>query len=411
MITPTKAGPDMTICFNTINPVAQFYPKPNLPVQPVFNFSALTLKSGNHTQPSAFIEQGIFFSNARTCLAHAFTLCGVNAESAVLIPAYHCGSMVEPALWLNAEVLLYHLEPDLSPNLHHLEKLIGNSTKPIRAMLLPHYFGFPQDIAHWRSFCDANNIKLIEDCAHAFFGKSADGKILGSIGNFSVASVKKFFSSPDGGILIGENLPSNSLPTIKPNFKHQLLALLKIVLLSAEFGRLGILGQLILQLDKWRSRLKYQPTSEQSVSSKTAHTSTHWNWFDPALMHLKGLTVSQLLMKYGDSRYIVETRRKNYTRLIEGIATIQYLTPLFPELPDHVVPYMLPALLNSEEIDFAGLKHAGIPLWRWEDLAVSDCSVSQRYRLQLLQIPCHQDLTPPEINWIISQLSEILGKH
>jgi len=410
MITQTKTVSNMTIYFNTINPDAQFYPKPNLPVQPVFNFFSLTFRPSNNAQPSAFIKQGVFLSNARTCLAHAFALSGINADSAVLIPAYHCGSMVEPALWLNAEVLLYHLEPNLLPNQHHIEKLIGNATKPIRAMLLPHYFGFPQNISHWRTFCDVNNIKLIEDCAHAFFGATAQGKTLGTFGNYSVASVRKFFSSPDGGILIGENLPTTSLPTIKPNFKRQLHAIMQMLLLSAEFGRLGTLGQLILQLDKWRSRLKNHSPSEQTIPSKKKLKTMQWNWFDPALMRVKGLDASHILMKYSRLRNIIGLRRKNYVRLIEGIAQIQHLKPLFPELPDHVVPYMLPVLLESGEADFDRLKRAGIPLWRWEELAVSDCPVSQCYRLQLLQIPCHQNLTLSEIDWIISQLSETLGR-
>ncbi|TAK65182.1 DegT/DnrJ/EryC1/StrS family aminotransferase [Methylobacter sp.] len=399
----------MTIRFNPVNPAAQSYPKLHLPVQPVFSFSALKIIPNNGLQPSAFIRQGIFLSNARTCLAHAFALSEINAESAVLIPAYHCGSMVEPALWLDAEVLLYHLEPNLSPNQHHLEKLINNATKPIRAMLLPHYFGFPQNIDHWRAFCDTNNIKLIEDCAHSFFGTTTQGKILGTSGNYAVASVRKFFSSPDGGILIGENLSPTSLPTIKPNFKSQLHAILQTLLLSAEFGRLGLPGQLILQLDKWRSKLKHHFLSAQTIPSKEESTTMQWNWFDPALMHIKGLATSHILMKYSRTQDIIKIRRKNYAQLIEGIAETQHLKPLFPELPNHVVPYMLPVLLESGEADFDRLKRAGIPLWRWEELAVSDCPVSQRYRLQLLQIPCHQNLTSSEIDWIISQLGKILG--
>ena len=400
----------MTIYFNTINSDAQFYPKPNLPVQPIFNFLTLTSRLSNDPQPSAFIKQGVFFSNARICLAHAFVLSGVNVDSAVLIPAYHCGSMVEPALFLNAEVLLYQLEPNLSPKQYHLEELINNSTKPIRAMLLPHYFGFPQNISHWRTFCDVNNIKLIEDCAHAFFGTTGDGKTLGTFGNYAVASVRKFFSSPDGGILIGENLPPTSLPTIKPNFKRQLYAILQLFLLSAEFGRLGTLGQFILQLDKWRSRRRNHSLSEQTIPSKEGSKTMQWNCFDPALMQVKGLGASYILMSYSRFQDIIGLRRRNYVRLIEGITGIQHLKPLFPELPDHVVPYMLPVVLESGEADFDRLKRAGIPLWRWEELAISDCQVSQRYRLQLLQIPCHQDIASSDIDWIISQLSEILGK-
>jgi len=48
--------------------------------------------------------------------------------------------MVEPAMWLDADVLLYQLDSDLSPNQKHLEKLLSNPTKIVRALLLPHYF-------------------------------------------------------------------------------------------------------------------------------------------------------------------------------------------------------------------------------------------------------------------------------
>lgn len=399
----------MTIRFHCITPAAQSYPKPYLPVQPVLSFSTLALAVNNVPQSSAFGGQGAFFGNARTCLAHAFALSGAGADSAVLIPAYHCGSMVEPALWLNTEVLLYHLEPNLSPIQQHLEKLIANATKPIRAMLLPHYFGFPQDVDHWRAFCDTHNMKLIEDCAHAFFGTSAEGRPLGTIGDYAVASVRKFFGSPDGGILIGENILPATLSTTQPSVFHEFHAIMQAAMLSAESGRLGIIGKLILQLDDWRSMLKRNSLPTLAPSPIKEPKTRKWNWFDPALMGVRGLAVSQALMKHSRVQYIGEVRRRNYSRLVEGIVKIQGVEPLFSELPDHVVPYMVPVLLESGESNFDRIKRAGIPVWRWEELAESDCAVSQRYRLQLLQIPCHQDLTSNEIDWIINQLSEILG--
>ena len=115
-------------------------------------------------------------------------------------------------------------------------------------------------------------------------------------------------------------------------------------------------------------------------------------------------------MNRSRAQRIKDIRRKNYVRLLKGISAISHLTPLFPELPDHVVPYMFPVLLNAEQSYFDRLKNAGIPLWRWEELAESDCAISQSYRLHLLQIPCHQDLSAFEIDWILQQLSEILGR-
>ncbi len=224
-----------------------------------------------------------------------------------------------------------------------------------------------------------------------------------------MASLRKFFSSPDGGVLIGKNIPT-VLTAVKPNIKHELHATLQMLLQAAEFGRLGLLGKLLQWLDRYRSKLKHS-LPEQPITSKFPAKSMRWNWFDPNLMEEKGLRVSKILMKYCRLSDIVEIRRKNYTRLIAGISGIENLQPLFPVLPDHVAPYMVPLLLNSGESDFERLMREGIPIWRWEELAVSDCKVSQSYRLQLLQIPCHQDLDAAEIDWICSKLIDTLAQH
>jgi perosamine synthetase len=400
----------MAIQFNTIPIKAQGYPKPRLPIQPIFSLSNLKLTpTPGNTPPTVFTEPKMFFSNARTCIAHALQLSGVNAEKSVLIPAYHCGSMVEPAIWLNADVLLYHMKSNLSPNQQHIEKLIRFADKPVTAMLLPHYFGFPQEIELWRQFCNEHNIKLIEDCAHAFFGKTSRGQILGNSGDYAVASVRKFFSTPDGGVLVGKNI--DAVPsTNKPNVKREVQATLQMLLQAAEFGQLSQLGKLLLWLDKYRSDLN-KSLRDQSMNTIVASNTEQWNWFDPNLLQKNGLRVSKTMMKYCRLSDIVEIRRKNYLRFIKGISKIEKLLPLFPVLPDHVAPYMVPLLLKSGESDFEQLKRAGIPIWRWEELADSNCEISQQYRLQLLHFPCHQELNAVDIDWICNKLYETLLKH
>jgi perosamine synthetase len=403
----------MAIHFNTIPIKAHGYPKPRLPIQPILSFSILKLLPlHNPSPPTVFAKPKMFFVNARTSIAYAFQFSGVNSESSVLIPAYHCGSMVEPAIWLNADILLYHMNSDLSPNQQHMEKLIRDADKPVSAMLLPHYFGFPQDIDVWRRFCDKHNLKLIEDCAHAFFGKTSQGQILGNSGDFAVASVRKFFSSPDGGILIGKNLDA-VLPTNKPSVKREVQATLQMLLQAAEFGQLGLLGKFLIWLSKCRSDLK-KSLPNQSINTTLASNTPNTpqlNWFDPNLITKSGLRISKILMKYCRLSDIVETRRNNYFRFIKGISNIEKLLPLFPALPDDVAPYMVPLLLKSGENDFEQLKRAGIPIWRWEELADSDCELSQQYRLQLLHFPCHQELDPVDIDWICSKLNETLLKN
>lgn len=397
----------MKISFNTLTPNAKSFPRPRLPVQPVLKLTSFTLFSDKKKPDTAFATHAdLFFRNARTCLVHAFKWSGLNSNSAVLIPAYHCGSMVEPAMWWNAEVLLYHMRKDLSPNRSHIEQLVLNATKPIKAMLLPHYFGFPQDLSFWREFCDTHKIKLIEDCAHAFFGATASNETLGAVGDYAITSTRKFFSSPDGGVLISKIPQQGIMPFVKPSLKPQLIAVIQALISSAEFGKLGLLGRIMLNLDTQRAKLK--SSSQNQANTNASQQQKSWQWIEPELMNVAGLPISKLIMKQSNFPLIAKIRRRNYIRLIEGMSDLPEIEPLYPELPANVVPYMMPLILNNHEEYFNRLKQAAIPIWRWEELAESDCSTSQTYRLKLLQIPCHQDLTLSDIDWIIEKLRNVI---
>jgi hypothetical protein len=45
-----------------------------------------------------------------------------------------------------------------------------------------------------------------------------------------------------------------------------------------------------------------------------------------------------------------------------------------------------------------------MPIWRWDEMAVSNCPIASSYRLRLLHLPCHQELTATEMDWMTSVL-------
>ncbi len=372
----------------------------------------MVLKKNINSSYTSFLQYGVFYSNARSALANALTLSGVNKESSILMPAYHCGSMIEPALWLNANVLLYRLNKDLIPESDHIEQLISKSQKPVKVMLLPHYFGFLQDVRKWRKFCDQHNLILIEDCAHAFFGQLPDSSLVGKTGDYAIASVKKIFCTQDGGILIGKNVNPHNFSLKKTRIGEQLHGILNFIQQLNYYGRLGKPGIFFTHVTNCYSTLKFFLSSKK-IGTLTAEekTSLHsWKWFVPDLVNICGFAFSHWLMTHSNLERIVCNRRKNYLTLLTSIKKIKYLEPLFPTLPENVIPYMFPVLLKSGEADFDRLKKRGMPIWRWEELAESDCTVSQSYRLQLLHLPCHQELKSSEITWMLNTLEQILGK-
>ena len=82
----------------------------------------------------------------------------------------------------------------------------------------------------------------------------------------------------------------------------------------------------------------------------------------------------------------------------------------FPALDRAAVPYVFPLELREDANRLhARLKQAGVPMWRWDDLCESDCSVSAGYRSSLIQLPCHQELTPAFVDRMICALEHVLG--
>jgi dTDP-4-amino-4,6-dideoxygalactose transaminase len=137
-------------------------------------------------------------TSGRVAIALALQHMGIAHGDKVLVPAYHCIAMVEPIISTGAGAVFYRIREDTSVDLDDVQRRLDVRT---RALLAPHYYGFPQDMMRIRAFCDAHNLVLIEDCAHAFFGR-CDGRPFGGHGDYAIASAMKFFPVYDGGYLV-----------------------------------------------------------------------------------------------------------------------------------------------------------------------------------------------------------------
>ena len=113
--------------------------------------------------------------SGRAAIGLALQALGVGPGDRVLVPTYHCPTMITPIVAGGATPVFYPIGPAGGPSLAWLRE---RGTRQARAMLVPHYFGIPQAMAGIRAFCDENRLALVEDCAHAFFGVS-DGRAIG----------------------------------------------------------------------------------------------------------------------------------------------------------------------------------------------------------------------------------------
>ena len=387
------------------------YPRERIPKQPVLSGASFTQYS--HSSIPSVLDAGAVRYVNRGCMAIGLALehAQVGGGDEVLLPAYHCISMIEPVAWRGARPVFYRINTDTSIDLNDIEARLTTRT---RALLVTHYFGFPQDVQRIREFCDAHRILLIEDCAHAFFG-AIGAAPLGSFGDYAIASAWKFFPIYDGGLLISarRDLDSMNLQTRGP--WYQAKALVNTLEHAFEYERMDIARLLLkaplLVKDLALRRVK-QAAPVDSLATAGLSTSLGGWGFDAALVKKKMSISSRLITTLASKHRITQRRRQNYARLLAELGSLPGCRPLFAALPDGVVPQVFPLVFDAPERAFPLLKRAGVPLIRfgeylWEGMDVSTCPVSLDLSRRVFQLPCHQELAGAELDWMIGEVRAV----
>ena len=393
----------------------QAFPAPAIPKDPVLSWPALF--GGTGSQVASFLSLGQlqFLTSGRMGIANALRSLGVQAGDRVLVPAYHCNAMIEPVAWLGAIPVFYRILPDAGVDLQDVARLlrVGGA----RAMMVTHYFGFPQDIQNIFDFCEANALPFMEDCAHAFFGEAA-GRPIGSFGQFAIASPWKFFPVYDGGCIAVRASPAHALPLQRPGLAFQLKAAINTLESAFHYRRLGGVRHVALPLlwlkdILWRStkRIAGPGMAKLSMAPSSAEGGTS---FEPQWMDKRMSVASRLLMQSSSFGRIIARRRQHYQRLLDACHDLPGCRPLFPLLPEKVVPYAFPMVFDAPEQVFAPLKLAGVPIIRfgevlWPGVDASICPNSVEFSRKVFQFPCHQELDESELEWMITTLRHTLS--
>ncbi len=140
------------------------------------------------------------FATARAALA---ALLGARKIRRLWLPAYCCDTLVEGPLSVGVEVAWYDVDAQLDTDVAGLEAgLVAGD-----AVLAIAYFGRAPDDGLRALAARRSDILWIEDRAQALDTGVA------SLGTVTLYSPRKLLGVADGGILVGEHLPS---PTVEP---------------------------------------------------------------------------------------------------------------------------------------------------------------------------------------------------
>lgn len=382
---------------------------PAIPLAPVL--SASSFRRAADAPARTVLDAGAYrlVTSGRVAIALALRALDVKAGDTVLVPAYHSPSMLPPVLWRGAAPLFYRVDAGARVELADLEAKIGPRT---RAVMVTHYFGFPQDMAPIRALCDARGIALIEDCAHAFIGEHG-GRPLGSWGDYAIASSMKFLPIYEGGVLVSgrHDLHELTLRSAGAGFEA------KVALNSLEkgfaYGRLPALrAALWLPLRAkgalW-GMLKRGPLERgrKGAAPALAPSSSDSSFdFDPRWLDKRSSLFARTMLKLASPAHIQARRRRHYARLDEALRGLPGLRALYPRLPEGVCPWVFPLLADEPEALFTRLKAAGVPLTRfghplWQSVDASTCPNAARLSRSVLALPCHQELRDEELDWLV----------
>lgn len=388
--------------FERFDPGTCKFPAPRVAMLPNLSASSLALPGVIAARPGASSASFRNYARSRYALKDAYSLSGATAGTVVLIPAYHCRTMLDPALQLGAQVSLYPVLADLTPDLEALEAVLAREGQRAVALLATHFFGFQQDFSALIALCERFEVTVIEDCSHCLFPGS-DSSNLGSVGRYGVWSPYKFYPCEDGGLLQANR--GAAMPAGRSRSQGLWLELRRAVqrlLLPAGQPRRLDVGKLRFELEVLMRRAS-APGVEVLESNNAPSIE-----YSPELEQNRSLALSRLIMRWADVPRIRSQRRRRYEQWLQATAVLPSCRPLVPILPVDCVPYMFPMYIDRPEAHFMLLKQLGMPVWRWDNMARSNCPVSNDYRTHLLQLPCHQELSDREMAWMVAAVTAVL---
>lgn len=351
------------------------------------------------------VVQECFF--ARNAIYHGMSVLGITPAHRVLVPAYICRAAIDPILALGIACDFYAVHADGRPDFEQLRAAIRPET---RAVLVVHYFGFPQPIRELRALCDQHGLALIEDCAHVLRGSVA-GAELGSFGDISMFSWRKFLPIADGALLWIN--PPRCAPAVAWE-GHPPLRELKVA-----YRQIEAVANRKHDPPWWRLLLRpMQNRTARRVSAAESSTTPELDStsmeFDERAVNWRMTGPSRALLERSDLGRIMAARRKNYEFLARSLSAVRAVELLHPVLDSAVCPWVLPTFIKGVERPHLPLRARGIPAVTWEGVRPGNWQTAQfpsadALYENLVMLPVHQGLTAADLETIAAQVRAIAG--
>ena len=336
----------------------------------------------------------VFYSRGCGAINHLLKALSLSPGEKILLPSYLCRDVIEVFEAAGVTVEYYSIDQTCQFDIQQLEDQIDSDT---RLVYVVHYFGFPQNTEEVRRITRRRSVHLVEDCAHSLFGRYQN-RWLGEFSDAAIFSIRKVLPVPDGGALLVNN------PSIKPppvNRVHR----------QKEFFRTAKLLSkgLLWYLQCHPSPILRRLASNEPESVEKGNLSTK---FDGCSRMMSD--ISWKVMKNCEIQTVTSIRRRNFEFYLKSLAGAPFIDSLYTRLPEEVVPFSFPVLVENRDQVLHDLGLRGVflnngfpeaPMVSVSNLAGPvDFPGTEFLAQHLLELPVHQDLCQGHLQKVIDVL-------
>jgi dTDP-4-amino-4,6-dideoxygalactose transaminase len=340
------------------------------------------------------------FYRARNAIYHLFrALLETNPGLTVLAPDYNSGNEILAMRAAGATLRYYPIHRDMTLDPDDVERRCRTHNPSVLYVI--HYAGWPQPMAELVDLCRRRGMLLVEDCALALLSE-ADGRPLGSVGDWSVFCLYKTLPLPNGALLVqnGPRLESLERLVLRDAGTASVLGRTAELLVQRIRGRANGVGAALQVVKRGMGR------AAGVLSVRRANVGDIG--FNLDEVDLAMSAVSHRLLERFDYHEIRRRRVDNYRRLADRL--VGEAVPVFRSVPDGVCPLFFPVLVGDKHETAERLRARGVDaLEFWNDSSEPGGHEmgpdAQFLRRHVLELPIHQDLTSRHIDHVARQVT------
>lgn len=343
---------------------------------------------------------------ARGVIYHLFRAMKLRPGEVVLVPDYHSGVEIWAMRAAGVNLRYYPIRSNLEIDLDALRRLC---TPEVRVLYVVHYVGWSQPLPELTELCRERGLTMIEDCALSFLSE-ADGKPLGTTGDYAFYCLYKLLPVPNGGVLVQNNRIFENLTQLElePCGLASLAACGAELFFEAVRGRSDAAGRALFWLKRQIGRsLNLAGVNRLPVGDISPDFSTVG--LDVARMNTAMSGFCRRLLDSFDYEAIRDRRRANFTALRERLADIPMPRD---DVPHGMCPLFFPVFVEDKAAAARAFRARGVNVTEFWNYGHPEAEAytgddTRLLRRHVLELPIHQDVTPQQVQYMADVALEL----